>query len=51
MGLYDNLYPPIADHSTLIDGTPGIEIFGDLAPAAGEPSYSMRAIRTDSLES
>src|SRR6478609_9090667 len=44
MGLYDDLYPPIADHSTLVDGTPGIEIFGELAPAAGEPSYSMRAI-------
>ena len=36
MGLYDDLYPPIADHSTLVDGTPGIEIFSGLAPAPGE---------------
>src|SRR6478609_1635199 len=36
MGLYDDLYPPIADHSTLVDGTPGVEIFSDLAPAPGE---------------
>ena len=36
MGLYDDLYPPIADHSTLVDGTPGVEIFRDLAPAPGE---------------
>jgi Isochorismatase family len=36
MGLYDDLYPPIADHATLVDGTPGIEIFSGLAPAPGE---------------
>ena len=36
MGLYDDLYPPIADRSTLVDGTPGVEIFPDLAPAPGE---------------
>jgi nicotinamidase-related amidase len=36
MGLYDDLYPPIADRSCLVDGTPGIEIFADLAPAPGE---------------
>ena len=36
MGLYDDLYPPIADHSTLVDGTPGVDIFSDLAPAPGE---------------
>jgi len=36
MGLYDDLYPPIADHSTLVDGTPGVEIFSGLAPAPGE---------------
>jgi ureidoacrylate peracid hydrolase len=36
MGLYDDLYPPIADRSTLVDGTPGVEIYPALAPAAGE---------------
>lgn len=36
MGLYDDLYPPIADRSSLVDGTPGVEIYRDLAPAPGE---------------
>ncbi|MBR0697288.1 cysteine hydrolase family protein [Bradyrhizobium lablabi] len=36
MGLYDDLYSPIADRSSLVDGTPGVEIFKDLAPAPGE---------------
>jgi ureidoacrylate peracid hydrolase len=36
MGLYDDLYPPIADRSCLVDGTPGVDIFPDLAPAPGE---------------
>ena len=27
MGLYDDLYSPIADRSTLVDGTSGVEIF------------------------
>ena len=36
MGLYDDLYSPIADRSTLVDGTSGVEIFADLAPAPGE---------------
>jgi nicotinamidase-related amidase len=36
MGLYDDLYAPIADRSALVDGTPGGEIFKDLAPAPGE---------------
>ncbi len=36
MGLYDDLYSPIADRSTLVDGTKGVEIFSGLAPAAGE---------------
>lgn len=36
MGLYDDLYPPIADGSCLVDGTSGVEIFQDLSPAAGE---------------
>ena len=36
MGMYDDLYPPIADRSCLVDETKGIEIFGDLTPAPGE---------------
>jgi nicotinamidase-related amidase len=36
MGLYDDLYPPIADRSTLVDGTAGTEIFPGLAPSPGE---------------
>ncbi|MGY4424886.1 nicotinamidase-related amidase [Bradyrhizobium sp. JR6.1] len=36
MGLYDDLYAPIADRSSLVDGTAGVEIFNDLAPAPGE---------------
>ena len=36
MGLYDDLYSPIADRSTLVDGTSGVEIFPGLAPAPGE---------------
>jgi nicotinamidase-related amidase len=36
MGLYDDLYGPVADRSSLVDGTPGVDIFPDLAPAAGE---------------
>ena len=36
MGLFDDLYPPIADRSSLVDGTAGVEIFKALAPASGE---------------
>jgi ureidoacrylate peracid hydrolase len=36
MGLYDDLYPPIADRSSLVDGSPGVEIYKELAPAPGE---------------
>ena len=36
MGLYDDLYPPIADRAALVDGTKGVEIFSELAPAANE---------------
>jgi nicotinamidase-related amidase len=36
MGLFDDLYPPIADRSSLVDETSGAEIFKDLAPAPGE---------------
>src|SRR5512146_316006 len=31
MGRFADLYPPIADRSSLVDGTPGVEIFPDLA--------------------
>ncbi len=36
MGLYDDLYPPIADRASLVDGSQGVEIYPDLAPAPGE---------------
>jgi nicotinamidase-related amidase len=36
MGLFDDLWPPIASRAGLVDGTKGIEIYPDLAPAAGE---------------
>lgn len=36
MGLYDDLYSPIADRLSLVDGTEGVEIYRDLAPAPGE---------------
>lgn len=36
MGLYDDLYPPIADRSSLVDETPGVDIFPALAAAPGE---------------
>lgn len=36
MGLFDDLYPPVADGSSLVEGSSGAEIFKDLAPAPGE---------------
>jgi len=36
MGLYDDLYSPIPDRLSLVDGTEGVEIYRDLAPAPGE---------------
>jgi len=36
MGLYDDLYPPIAQRASLVDETPGVEIYKDIAPAEGE---------------
>lgn len=36
MGLFDDLWPPIASRAGLMDGTPGIEIYPELAPAPGE---------------
>ena len=36
MGLYDDLYPPIAQRASLVDETPGVEIYKDIAPAVGE---------------
>jgi ureidoacrylate peracid hydrolase len=36
MGMFDDLWPPIANRSGLVDETPGIEIYPELAPAAGE---------------
>jgi ureidoacrylate peracid hydrolase len=36
MGLYDDLYPPIAQRASLVDETRGVEIYQDIAPAPGE---------------
>jgi ureidoacrylate peracid hydrolase len=35
MGLFD-MHPPIANRNAAVDGTPGIEIYSEVAPAAGE---------------
>ncbi len=36
MGLFDDLHPPIAHREALVDGTPGVDIYADVAPAPGE---------------
>ena len=36
MGMYDDLWPPIASRAGLVDDTPGIEIYPEIAPAPGE---------------
>src|SRR5437899_11800861 len=36
MGLFDDLHPPIANREALVDGTPGVDIYPELAPAPGE---------------
>src|SRR5436305_5410331 len=36
MGLFDDLHPPIANRAALVDGTPGVDIYPELAPAPGE---------------
>src|SRR3954468_1409445 len=34
-GLFDNIPPPIADRAALVDGTPGVHIYPELAPQPG----------------
>ena len=36
MGLFDDMHPPIANREALVDGTPGVDIYPELAPAPGE---------------
>lgn len=36
MGLFDDMHPPIANRDALVDGTPGVDIYPELAPASGE---------------
>ena len=36
MGLFDDMHAPIAKRAALVDGTPGVDIYPDLAPAPGE---------------
>src|SRR5438477_7758051 len=36
MGLFDDMHAPIAKRAALVDGTPGVEIYPEGAPAPGE---------------
>src|SRR4029077_9502110 len=36
MGLFDDMHPPIANRAALVDGTPGVDIYPEIAPAPGE---------------
>jgi ureidoacrylate peracid hydrolase len=36
MGLFDDLWPPIATRAGLVDGEPGIDIYPDVAPRGNE---------------
>src|SRR5205809_8143077 len=36
MGLFDDMHQPIANRDALVDGTPGVDIYTELAPAPGE---------------
>jgi len=37
MGLYGEIWPPIAMRAGLVDGEPGIDIYHEVAPAENEP--------------
>ena len=36
MGLFDDLHPPVANRTAVVDDTWGVEIYAELAPSAGE---------------
>jgi nicotinamidase-related amidase len=36
MGLFDDIHPPVANRTAVVDGTPGVEIYSEVAPSAGE---------------
>jgi biuret amidohydrolase len=36
MGLFDDMHQPIANRDALVDGTSGVDIYPELAPAPGE---------------
>ena len=36
MGLFDDMHSPIANRNALVDGTPGVDIYSELAPMPGE---------------
>jgi biuret amidohydrolase len=36
MGLFDDMHPPIANRAALVDGTPGVDIYPELAPGPNE---------------
>src|SRR5437899_5753087 len=42
MGLFDDMHPPIANRVALVDGTAGVDIYPELAPAPGEHSSRAR---------
>ena len=36
MGLFDDMHPLVASRAALVDGTPGVDIYAELAPKEGE---------------
>jgi ureidoacrylate peracid hydrolase len=36
MGLFDDLHPPVANRTAVVDGTWGVEIYSEVAPVPGE---------------
>ena len=44
MGLFDDLHPPIANRDALVDGTPGVDIYPELAPAIGEHHFFLEGV-------
>ena len=44
MGLFDDMHPPIANRHALVDGTPGVDIYPELAPAIGEHHFFLEGV-------
>jgi Isochorismatase family len=45
MGLFDDMHPPIANRHALVDGTLGVEIYPELAPAVGGACYQEASLQ------